>query len=112
MEVPNLSSSSVWNLDDHVSVVDQVKISVVWELRNYIEISFDVKSKSFIELSFSWLTLPFININDVPLLEDLILVLVDTNVSVFLINSSLNFENLSFLVHNLSSLVSEELPPS
>jgi hypothetical protein len=29
-----------------------------------------------------------------------------------LINSSLNFENLSFLVHNLSSLVSEELPPS
>jgi hypothetical protein len=22
MEVPNLSSSSIWNLDDHVSVVD------------------------------------------------------------------------------------------
>jgi hypothetical protein len=112
MEIPHLGLSTVWNLDHHVSVVDQVKISVVWELRNYVEISFDVKSKSVIELSFSWLTLPFVNIDDIPLLEDLILVSSDTNVSVFGVNTTLNFEDLSFLVHNLSSLVFEELPPS
>jgi hypothetical protein len=31
VEVPDLGSSTVWNLDDHVSVVDQVKVSVVWQ---------------------------------------------------------------------------------
>jgi hypothetical protein len=31
VEVPDLGSSSVRDLDDHVSVVDQVKISVVWK---------------------------------------------------------------------------------
>jgi hypothetical protein len=31
MEVPDLGSSAVWNLDNHVSVVDQVKISVSWK---------------------------------------------------------------------------------
>jgi hypothetical protein len=31
MEVPDLSSSAVWNLDNHISIVDQVKISVSWE---------------------------------------------------------------------------------
>jgi hypothetical protein len=31
VEVPDLSSSSVWNLDDHVSIVDQVKVSLIWE---------------------------------------------------------------------------------
>jgi hypothetical protein len=31
VEVPDLGSSSVRDLDDHVSVIDQVKISVVWK---------------------------------------------------------------------------------
>jgi len=31
VEVPDLGSSTVWNLDDHISVVDQVKVSVIWE---------------------------------------------------------------------------------
>jgi hypothetical protein len=32
MEIPHLSVSSIWSLDDHVSVVDQVKISVLFHL--------------------------------------------------------------------------------
>jgi hypothetical protein len=32
VEVPNLGSSAIWNLDDHVPIVDKVKISVVWKL--------------------------------------------------------------------------------
>jgi len=31
MEVPNLSSSSVLSLDDHVPVIDEIKVSVVWQ---------------------------------------------------------------------------------
>jgi len=31
MEVPHLGSSSVWNLDNHVPVVDEVEVSVIWE---------------------------------------------------------------------------------
>jgi len=30
MEVPDLSLSSIWSLDDHVSVVNEVKISTTW----------------------------------------------------------------------------------
>jgi len=31
VEVPDLGSSAIWSLDDHVSVVDQIKVSVIWE---------------------------------------------------------------------------------
>jgi hypothetical protein len=30
IEIPNLSSSSVLNLDDHISIVDEVKVSSTW----------------------------------------------------------------------------------
>jgi hypothetical protein len=30
VEIPDLSFSCVWCLDDHVSVVDQVEVSLVW----------------------------------------------------------------------------------
>jgi hypothetical protein len=29
MEVPNLSLSSIWSLDHHVPVVDQIKVSFI-----------------------------------------------------------------------------------
>jgi hypothetical protein len=98
VEVPDLGSSAVWNLDDHVSVVNEIEISVVWQFRNNVEISLNVKSESLIELSFSWLTLPFINVDDVPLLVDSILLLVDSDVSVFSVSSTLNFQYLTSLV--------------
>jgi hypothetical protein len=112
MEVPDLGSSAIWSLDDHVSVVDQVEVSVVWERWDNVEVSLNIKTESFVELTLSWFTLPFVNVDNIPLLMDLVVSLVDTDVSVFLINSTLNFHYLSSLVDNLRSLVSEELPPS
>jgi hypothetical protein len=30
MEIPNLRISSVWSLDNHVSIVYQINVSVIW----------------------------------------------------------------------------------
>jgi hypothetical protein len=112
VEVPDLGSSAIRNLDDHVPVVDKVEISVVWKLRNDVEVSLYIKTESFIELSFSWLTLPFINVDNVPLLVNLIVCTVDCDVSVLLINLSLDLNDFAFVILKRSSLVSEDLPPS
>jgi hypothetical protein len=32
MEVPFLCVSSIWNLDNHVSIVNQIEVSVIWKL--------------------------------------------------------------------------------
>jgi len=100
VEVPDLSSSTVWNLDDHVSVIDQVKVSVIWEFGDNIEVSLNIETESLIELSLSWFALPFIDVNNVPLLVNFIALFIHTNVSVLLINLSLNFENLASLIDN------------
>jgi hypothetical protein len=100
VEVPNLRVSAIGCLDDHVSVVDQVKISIVWELRDYMEWSFDVETELFIQLSLLWLSLPLINIHNVPLLMDAIVFVVDSNVPVLLIDIALNLNNLSSFVNN------------
>jgi hypothetical protein len=112
MEVPDLGSSTVLSLNDHVSVVDQIEVSLIWKCWDDVEISLNIESKSIIELALGWFTLPFISIDNVELLIDGILLSVDTNVSVFLIDSTLNFNDLSFLVDNWGTLVSKELPPS
>jgi hypothetical protein len=92
MEVPYLSVSSIWNLKSKVSVVYQINISVSFHFRNDIEWSLDIEAEFFIELSFSWFSLPFIGINDIPLLMELIVVLIgNDDVSVFNINIALNF---------------------
>jgi len=70
MEIPDLSVSSVWCLDNKVSVVDKIKVSVGWELRDNVEWSFNVKTKLFVEFSFHWISLPFIKIDDIPLLVE------------------------------------------
>jgi hypothetical protein len=31
VEVPDLGSSAVWNLDDHIPVVDEIEVSVIWK---------------------------------------------------------------------------------
>ena len=112
MEVPDLSSSSIWSLDSEVSIIWNVKVSIGWELRYYVEVSLNIKSESLVELSFCWFSLPFISIDNIPLLMDFVLQSVYTNVSVLGINTSLDFQNLSFLVCDVSSLQSEHLPPS
>jgi hypothetical protein len=78
-----LSVSGVRSLNNNVPVVDQVKISVIWQLRNNVEVSLNVKTEVFIELTLSWFSLPFINVDDVPLLVDFTVLSMDDNVSVF-----------------------------
>ena len=72
----------VGSLDDEVSVVDQVEVSVVWELGNNVEVSFNVETEVFVHLSLGWFSLPFINVDNVPLLVDLSVLLVNNDVSV------------------------------
>jgi hypothetical protein len=43
---------------------------------------------------------------------DSTILILDSNVSVLLINVSNDFHNLSFIIGYVGSLVSEELPPS
>jgi hypothetical protein len=91
VEVPNLGSSAIWNLDDHISIVDEVKISVVWKLGNNVEISFNIETESLVELSLGRFSLPLVNIHDIPLLMDLVVSTVNSNVSVLLVDLANNF---------------------
>jgi hypothetical protein len=100
MEVPDLSVSSIWSLDDHVSVVDQIKISVLSQCRDDMEWSFDVESVFFIEFSFSWLSFPFISIDDIPLLVDFTMLVPRNDITAFLITCSFNIKDLSVLIDN------------
>lgn len=68
MEVPCLSFSSVWSLDYHVSVVDEIKVSVLFQLGDNVEITLNNKTNVFVQFSFDWFRFPLININNVPLL--------------------------------------------
>jgi hypothetical protein len=112
MEVPDLSVSTILSLKSKLSVVDQVNIFVRSHLWDNIERSFNIKAKLFIEFSFSWFSLPFISVDDVPLLVKLIVLGVYTNVSVLLVNITYNFHNFWSLIDNSGTSVSEELPPS
>jgi hypothetical protein len=66
MEVPILSLSSVSGLNYHVSSKN-VKISVSSHSRNNIEISLNIQTESSVEFSLSWISLPLVSIDDVPL---------------------------------------------
>jgi hypothetical protein len=55
-----------------------------------VEVSFDVKSELFVEFTLSWLTLPFINVYNIPLLVDSVVLILDLDVSVFGINITLD----------------------
>jgi hypothetical protein len=84
IEPPDLSLLTILGLDDHVSVVDDLKISSRSQSRLNVEWSLDVKSVFFIEFSLSRFTLPLIGIDDVPLLCDSIIsLLISSNVLVF-----------------------------
>ena len=112
MEVPHLSVSCIWCLDDHVSVVDQVEISVRSHLSGNVEWSFNIETEVLIEFSLYWFLWIFIGIDDVKLLIDLTVLVPNNHLSLLSIDSSMYIHNLSFLVHNVWSLESEELPPS
>jgi hypothetical protein len=112
VEVPDLSLSSVWCLDDHVSVVDEIKISVLWQFGDYIEVSFNIESEISVEFTFDWLIWVLISIDNLPLLVDLSMFVVDLDILVLIIESTSNIHHLSFLINNEFAFQSEELPPS
>jgi hypothetical protein len=112
VEVPDLSLSSVWCLDDHVSVVDEIKISVLWQFGDYIEVSFNIESEISVEFTFDWLIWVLISIDNLPLLVDLSMFVEDLDILVLIIESTSNIHHLSFLIHNELAFQSEELPPS
>jgi len=114
MEPPGLGVSSISSLDDHVSVVNDIKESVFSHLTHNVEWSFDVESESLTEFSFGWFTLPFIHVHDVPLLVDSIVSLLSIKMSSFAINSAINFNHLVLLliVGDVSSIICPHLPPS
>jgi hypothetical protein len=108
MEVPGLGLSTIGNLEDHVSIVDKIKISSTWQFSYYMEISFNIESESFIEFTFLGLTLPFVNIHDVPLLVYLSVSSVPHDVLILSVNSTLDIQYFIVLdVSNESSIKSE-----
>jgi hypothetical protein len=112
VEVPDLSLSSIWCLDDHVSVVNEIKISVLWQFGDNIEVSFNIESEISVEFTFDWLIWVLISIDNLPLLVDLSMLVVDLDILVLIIESTSNIHHLSFLIHNELAFQSEELPPS
>jgi Zn-dependent M16 (insulinase) family peptidase len=90
VEVPSLSISSISCLENNVSIVDNIKISITVHLGNNIEISFNIKTEVRVKLTLSWLIWILINIDDLPSLVGLAIISVDNDVSVFSINSPLN----------------------
>jgi hypothetical protein len=87
VEVPCLCSLGVRCLDGKVSAVDQFKISVVWQLGDNEEVSLNIETEVLVELSSGWFSLPFINIDDVPVLVDSFMVWQSLDVVVFPITS-------------------------
>ena len=112
MEVPVLSYCVNISFDDEISSTHQVKMSVHWQLRNNMEGSINVDTEIFIKFSLSWLSLPFVNVDNIPHLVHSSGSLVNNDVSVFSINISLDIEYLTFFVPDEMILISEHLPPS
>lgn len=77
-----------------------------------VEISFNIQSEIFIELSLLWWSLPVASVDDIPLLVESAMLVVDHDILVLSILASLNIEDLSFIIDNECTLHSEELPPS
>jgi hypothetical protein len=112
MEVPLLASSTISSLNDHVSVVDKIEISLLSQVGLDVECSFNIETESLIELTLLWFTLPLVSIDNIELLVDLTVSVPGNDVSVFSINTTLDIPNLLSFVGDLSSSSVPELPPS
>jgi hypothetical protein len=62
---------------------------VLRKLGHNVEWSFNIESELFIEFSLSWLSFPFINIDEVPLLVDSSMLIVNDDLSVLVVVVSL-----------------------
>ena len=102
---------TVWCLDDQV-VSKNVKISCACHGSLNVEMSFYIQAEVFVEFTFLWLFLVLINIDDIPFLVDLIIFLVDDDVSVLTVNSSLDIDSITLLIDDVLSNELEHLEPS
>jgi len=73
---------------------------------------FDYQSPVLIQVTLFEICWHFISVDDVPCLTNLSVLVVDTDVSVFSINISLDGHDLSFVIDKHVALPSEELEPS
>jgi hypothetical protein len=85
---------------------------VALHLRYNVEVSFNIKTEVFIVFSLDWFSWVFIGVDDVPLLVETVVSVPSNDVSVLVIFTSCDIEDLSFFVNNMGTLVSPELPPS
>jgi len=53
-----------------------------------VEVSLNIETEVLVEFSLSWVSLPFISIDDVPLLVDLSMFVINNDISVFTILST------------------------
>jgi hypothetical protein len=107
MEVPFLGVSSISSLDDHVSAVNNIKISSWSQFGDNVEWSFDVETEHFVKFSLFWLSWVNISVDDIPLLVDSLMFVPDNDVSVLGINSTMDIHGLSSLIDDVSALKSE-----
>jgi len=80
-----------------------------------MEWSLNIKSEFFIELSLGWFTLPLVNVDNIPLLMNLsILVFIGLNMSSFRIGFSLDIQVLVLVINSIDvvSVKLPHLPPS
>jgi hypothetical protein len=85
---------------------------VALHLRYNVEVSFNIETEVFIVFSLDWFSWVFIGVDDVPLLVETVVSVPSNDVSVLVIFTSCDIEDLSFFVNNMGTLVSPELPPS
>ena len=88
VEIPDLGLSSIWCLNDHVSVANQVKVSVFGQLGDNVEVSLNEETEVFVKFSLLWFLWIFISEDDVPLLVDLSCLCYNLDVLVLLVNAA------------------------
>jgi hypothetical protein len=77
-----------------------------------MEISFNIETESLVEFSLSWISLPLVSIDDVPLSSNIVGSLTNIDILVFLIYILVYVHDLSSHVFEVSALHFEHLPPS
>jgi hypothetical protein len=77
-----------------------------------MEISFNIETESLVEFTLSWISLPLVSIDDVPLLRNVVLFLRSIDILLLLIKILVYVHDLSMIVGKVMALHSEHLPPS
>jgi hypothetical protein len=112
IEPEDLGLSSISSLQIEVSVGEKIEVSASAHSGDYMEISLNIEAESLVEFALSWISLPLISIDDIPLLRNMVVSLTGIDVLLLLINRLVDVHDLSFLVGKVLALHSEHLPPS